>query len=58
MLATIVVPVEDESEARTISQSVKRTTDRHGNLTLSFIAGSQTFEYRYEQSDDGLLLVR
>ena len=57
-ISTIVLPVANEAEAREVSQSVNRTVDRDGNLTLSFTAKNQTHEYRYERSDDGLVLAR
>lgn len=57
-ISTIVLPVANEAEAREVSQSVNRTVDRDGNLTLSFTAKNQTHEYRYERSDDGLVLDR
>ncbi len=58
MISTIVLPVANEAEAREVSQSVKRTVDRDGNLTLSFTAKNQSHEYRYEKSDEGLVLAQ
>lgn len=57
-ISIIVVPVADESEARAVSQSVKRTVDREGAMTLSFTAKGQAYKYRYEPGDDGLVLAR
>ena len=57
-ISTIVVPVADASEARAISQSVKRTVSKDGALTLSFIAKNHTHTYRYEPGKNGLVLAR
>ena len=56
-ISTIVVPVSDASEARAISQSVKRTIGRDGTLTLSFSFRSQTHEYRYARNKNGLVML-
>lgn len=57
-ISTIVVPVKDKSEAREISQSVKRTVGKDGDLNLSFAMKGQNYEYHYKKGSNGLVLVR
>ncbi len=58
ILSTIVLPVENAAEARAIFESVKQTLGSNGSLSLSFTTKGQTHSYRYESSDDGLVLVK
>lgn len=58
ILSTIVLPVEDGDEARWVSESVKRTAGNNGTLTLSFTTKGQTRTYRYERTNDGLVLAK
>ncbi|TWU38891.1 Heparinase II/III-like protein [Novipirellula aureliae] len=57
-ISTIVLPVEDANEARAVAESVKRSVDDEGGLTLSFAAKGQTHTYHYQHSDDGLVLAQ
>lgn len=58
MISTIVLPVEDKTEARAVAESVERSVDKDGGLTLSFTAKGRTHRYRYERSDHGLVLAQ
>jgi hypothetical protein len=55
-MATIIVPVSDENEARKISGSVKKTYGADGSFTLSFTSGGKQFRYSYKNDKEGLLL--
>jgi len=56
VIGTIILPVEDDGEARKIVKSVRMSSDGAGNLTLSFRKGGRTYRYRYENGADGLIL--
>ena len=56
VIATIILPVEDDTEAKEIVKSVKSAEDKSGNLTVSFIMAGKTYDYRYEKGRDGLVL--
>ncbi|MQY77801.1 MAG: hypothetical protein GH151_01180 [Bacteroidetes bacterium] len=55
-IGTIIFPVDDDSEAREIINSVKRTVDSSGNLTLSFVKDGKTCRYIFKKGKDGLIL--
>ena len=55
VIATIILPVEDDTEAKEIVKSTKRTEDSFGNLTVSFILAGKTYIYRYEKGPDGFV---
>ena len=57
-IVTIILPVEDEHEAREIVGSVERKVDRSGNLTISFAKAGKKYDYRYEKEKDGLILEK
>lgn len=56
-IATIVVPVKDNAEALAISQSVERTVGKDGDFSLAFAFQGQSLEYKYQSTNDGLVLV-
>ena len=56
IIATIILPVDDDSEAMGIVSSVKRTVDDSGNLTISFTKAGKTYSYTYIKGTDGLVL--
>ena len=58
IIGTIILPVKDDSEARKIAASVKRTVDSSGNLKLSFKKGGKTYRYTYNNGSDGLVLEK
>lgn len=58
IISTIVLPVADETEARAVAESVERSVGNDGDLTLSFTAKGRTHTYRYQRSDDGLVLAQ
>ncbi len=58
IIATLVLPVSDEEEAREIAGSRKLTTDRSGNLSVSFSSGGKEFVFEFINSDEGLTLKK
>ena len=56
VIGTLVLPVENQGEAQTVADSVRRSTDSSGNLTLTFEKCGITNSYRFEMGTDGLLL--
>lgn len=56
IIGTIILPVDDDSEAREVVDSVKRTVDRSGNLTLSFTKAGKNYTFRFKKQKDGLVL--
>jgi len=57
IIFTIVLPVEDKTEARAVAKSVERSVGNDGGLTLSFTVKDRTHRYRYERDKDGLVLA-
>ena len=57
-IATIILPIEDESEAKGIAGSVKRTVDSSDNFILSFAREGRTYKYTFNKEKDGLVLER
>jgi len=55
LVATVILPVNDENEALQISRSVNKKYENNGNFTLSFVKGNQEFKYVYKKDKDGLL---
>ena len=53
---SIILPVRDDSEARRILNTVRRTIDSAGNLSVSFAYDGKTYTYNYVNSEDGLIL--
>ena len=56
IIGTIILPVDNESEARAIKNSAKRTVDRSGNLSLSFTKNGNTYTYNFSREKNGLVL--
>ena len=56
VIATIILPVEDDTEAKEIFKSAKRSEDSLGNITVSFAKSGRTYSYRYEKEPEGLVL--
>lgn len=56
LIATIILPVNDDKEALGITNSVKRTVDSAGNLSLTFRKSGKPYTYRYKKGADGLVL--
>jgi len=55
IIAHIILPVNDENDANKIKNSVKRSVDNNGNLTLSFVKDDETFSYMFKKGKDGLV---
>ena len=58
LISTIVLPVADKTEARAVAESIARTIEGDGGLTLSFTAKGRTHRYRYERDVNGLVLAQ
>ncbi len=56
ILAHIILPVDDEGEARAIVNSAERSLDSTGNLMLSFVKDGTTYLYNFKREKDGLVL--
>lgn len=56
VIATIILPVNDDNEARRIAASVKKTYSSTGSFTLSFTKGRKEFRYIFRNTNEGLLL--
>ena len=56
VLAHVILPVEDEKEARRITASARRSLDASGNLTVSFEKAGRTYRYVFELSGNELKL--
>ncbi len=58
VIGTIVCPVKDARDAEKIADSVRRSTDGSGALSISFRAGGRNYSYTYERTADGLVLAK
>jgi len=56
LIATIILPVENEEEALAVAESVKRSVDGSGNLALLFEKNNSTYSYEFTMSTDGIVL--
>jgi hypothetical protein len=56
VLATIILPVENEAEANGIAGSVTRETDKAGNVIISFVKAGIKHLFKYNYTNNGLLL--
>ena len=56
VIASIFAPVSNVGEARKIAQSKKITTDKAGNVTVSFTKSGKKYVFEYLNTSDGLVL--
>lgn len=56
IIGTIILPVNDDKEAREIASSVERKVDNSGNLTISFTKAGEKHTLVYNKTKDGLVL--
>lgn len=56
LIGTIILPVNDDNEAQSIVNSVKRSTDKSGNITLSFTKAGEKYSFVYNMTKEGLVL--
>ncbi len=56
VLAHIILPVDDESEAQFIVDSARSSIDGGGTYTLSFAKDGKTYSYKFNTSQYGLVL--
>lgn len=58
IVASIFAPVSGSDEARKIAQSKKITSDKAGNITVSFSKGGKQYVFNYENTSEGLILKK
>ena len=56
VIAHIILPVENDSEAGEIVNSAKMSKDSSGNLIISFMKDGKTYTYKFKKSKAGLVL--
>ena len=56
VLATIILPVNGDSETEQVMKSAKRTSDPSGNLVFTFEKGGKKYEYRFRKGAEGLVM--
>ncbi len=56
VIGHIIMPVENEDEAKAIAGTAHRSVDSSGALTLSFEKGGESFSYTFVGKDGGLVL--
>jgi hypothetical protein len=56
LIATIILPVTDDTEAQKIAKSISKTVDKNGSYTLSFSKAGKQYRYVYKNDNEGLLL--
>ncbi len=56
VVATIILPVDDDAEAQAVSRSAQLSFDSDGNVKLAFTAEGERHEYRFSKMRDGLVL--
>jgi hypothetical protein len=56
LIGSIILPVDDESEAEKIVGSLKSTIDSSGNMSLVFMKAGKEYRYSYKNGRDGLVL--
>ncbi len=54
VVATIILPVENIQEARKITGSKKITSDKSGNISVSFSQNGKKYLFEFENGKDGL----
>lgn len=57
VIGTVILPVDDESEAGEITRSIKRTVDSAGNFILSFVKEGKEYVYTFQKGSEGLVLT-
>ena len=58
IIVTIILPVDDEEEAGKIVNSIKRTADSVGTLTVSFVKNDLTYTYDFDNVREGVVLKK
>jgi len=58
VIAHIILPVDDDSEAGAIVNSTQCSIDRSGNFTLSLVKNDITYSYQFNREKDGLVLEK
>lgn len=56
--AHIVLPVENDIEARTVADTAEIREDSDGTVTISFTRKGANFTYAFENGNNGLVLVK
>ena len=58
IVATLVMPVEEKTEALKIVESIERKIDDAGNMILSFKHNGNFYSYTFKETRDGLILSK
>jgi hypothetical protein len=58
VVATIILPVENVQEAQKIANSKNITSDKSGNLSVSFSKNGINYKYEFDLIDNGLQLKK
>jgi hypothetical protein len=56
ILGAVILPVESEKEADEITNTIKQSFDKSGNMILTFVKTGEKHSFTYSQTKDGLLL--
>ena len=56
MIAHLILPVEDDTEARSIVSSIRRSVDSMGTLAITFEKSGRSYQYEFDRTEDGLVL--
>ena len=56
VIAHVILPVDDDSEARKIVKSVRRTASGSGGVEISFVKDGKRYRYTFAKGVDGLVL--
>jgi hypothetical protein len=56
LIATVIIPVNDDNEAQQICKSINKILDNSGNFTLSFTKEGKEYKYIYKMDKNGLCL--
>ena len=54
LVATLIIPVEDEAEAKQVVASKALDLDGSGNVTISFVKKGETYSFDFENRKGGL----
>ncbi len=57
-LATIILPVKDENEAKAVTASAKLKRDGDETMTVRFARGGREYTFRFERGAEGLALEK
>ena len=56
IIGTVILPVKNDGEAKSIVRTVSRTAGRDGTVTVSFKKAGEKYSYVFKKGRDGLML--